>query len=95
MTAAPEGESPEARELYMNAMKDAMTEALQHPITNDARHNTGHREGSVARTIEQQAVKLPSDAYGPQWVRWVYLSFFRWLARSTPATLSGNGRRAF
>jgi len=48
----------------MNSMKDAMTEAIEHPVTQPrTRPRPEHREGKVARSIEQQTAKLPSDTF--------------------------------
>jgi hypothetical protein len=49
----------------MNVMSEALTEALDHPIEKAprTRPNTEHREGKVARSIEQQTAKIPSDAF--------------------------------
>ena len=48
----------------MNSMQDAITDALEHPQTEPrTRPKVQHREGKVARTIEQQTAKLPSDAF--------------------------------
>jgi len=48
----------------VNSMKDALSEAIEHPVTAPrTRPNTQHREGEVARSIEQQTAKLPSDAF--------------------------------
>jgi hypothetical protein len=48
----------------MNSMKDAMSEAIEHPITDPrTRPTREHREGKVARSIEQQTAKIPSDAF--------------------------------
>jgi hypothetical protein len=49
----------------MNSMKDAISEAIEHPISTKprTRPNTEHREGKVARSIEQQTAKIPSDAF--------------------------------
>jgi hypothetical protein len=49
----------------MNSMQDAMTQAIEHPIEDHPRRGPRpeHREGKVARTIEQQTAKLPSDAF--------------------------------
>jgi hypothetical protein len=48
----------------MNTMKDALSEAIEHPaIEPRTRPNTQHREGEVARSIEQQTAKIPSDAF--------------------------------
>ena len=49
----------------MNSMKDALNEALEHNVEDEPRRepNISHREGTIARTIEQQTAKLPSDAF--------------------------------
>jgi hypothetical protein len=49
----------------MNSMKDAISEAIEHPISTKprTRPNAEHREGKVARSIEQQTAKIPSDAF--------------------------------
>lgn len=48
----------------MNSMKDALTEAIEHPVTEPhTRPAAQHREGQVARSIEQQTAKIPSDAF--------------------------------
>ena len=48
----------------MNSMKDALSEAIEHPVTAPrTRPNAQHREGEVARSIEQQTAKIPSDAF--------------------------------
>ena len=49
----------------MNSMKQAMTEAIEHPIATEprTRPKAEHREGKVARRIEQQTAKIPSDAF--------------------------------
>ena len=49
----------------MNSMKDTMSDALEHPIAAEprTRPNPEHREGKVARSIEQQTAKIPSDAF--------------------------------
>jgi len=45
-------------------MKDAISEAIEHPATEPrTRPNNQHREGEVARSIEQQTAKIPSDAF--------------------------------
>ena len=41
-----------------------MTEAIEHPVTQPrTRPRPEHREGKVARSIEQQTAKLPSDTF--------------------------------
>jgi hypothetical protein len=48
----------------MNSMKHAMSDAIEHPITEPRTWPTAeHREGKVARSIEQQTAKIPSDAF--------------------------------
>lgn len=50
----------------MNSMKDALGEATAHVITEEkprTRPRPEHREGTVARSIEQQTAKLPSDTF--------------------------------
>src|SRR5579872_7065200 len=49
----------------MNSMQDAMTEALEHPIEEEPRKapRPQHREGKIARSIEQQTAKMPSDLF--------------------------------
>ncbi len=49
----------------MDSMKDALSEAIAHPVAAEprTRPNAEHREGRVARSIEQQTAKLPSDAF--------------------------------
>jgi hypothetical protein len=49
----------------MDSMRDAMSEAIAHPVASEprTRPNAEHREGRVARSIEQQTAKLPSDAF--------------------------------
>ncbi|MCU1338903.1 MAG: hypothetical protein JWO19_4484 [Bryobacterales bacterium] len=49
----------------MHNMKDAMTDAMEHGIADEPRTSPRpeHREGKVARTIEQQTAKLPSDTF--------------------------------
>jgi hypothetical protein len=48
----------------MNSMKDALSEAIEHPVSEPrTRPNTQHREGEVARSIEQQTARIPSDAF--------------------------------
>jgi hypothetical protein len=49
----------------MNSMTDAMKEALENTITDEPRRGGSreHREGRVARSIEQQTAKLPSDTF--------------------------------
>ena len=49
----------------MNSMKKAMSEAMEHPIATEprTRPNAEHREGKIARSIEQQTAKIPSDAF--------------------------------
>lgn len=48
----------------MNSMKDALSEAIEHPVTKPrTQPNPQHREGEVARSIEQQTAKIPSDAF--------------------------------
>jgi len=49
----------------MNSMKEAMSEAMEHPIATEprARAKAEHREGKIARSIEQQTAKIPSDAF--------------------------------
>jgi hypothetical protein len=49
----------------MNSMQDAMKDALDHPMEDRPRTSpqTEHREGKIARTIEQQTAKMPSDTF--------------------------------
>lgn len=49
----------------MNSIKDAMTEAAEHRIGAEprTRPKIEHREGKVARSIEQQTARIPSDAF--------------------------------
>src|ERR1051325_737930 len=49
----------------MDSMKDALSEAIAHPVAVEprTRPNAEHREGRVARSIEQKTAKLPSDAF--------------------------------
>jgi hypothetical protein len=49
----------------MNSMNEALTKALEHPIEDAprTRPKVQHREGKVARSIEQQTAKIPSDAF--------------------------------
>ena len=49
----------------MNNMKEAMREAAQEVIADRPRTapRPEHREGKIARTIEQQTAKLPSDTF--------------------------------
>ncbi|MCU1338285.1 MAG: hypothetical protein JWO19_3866 [Bryobacterales bacterium] len=49
----------------MNSMKDALSEAIEHPILTEPRTQPrrAHQEGKVARTIEQQTAKLSSDTF--------------------------------
>jgi hypothetical protein len=49
----------------MNSMNEALTEALEHPIVDAprTRPKREHREGNVARSIEQQTARIPSDAF--------------------------------
>jgi hypothetical protein len=49
----------------MRSMSDAMNEALDNTITDEPRKRPApeHREGQIARSIEQQTAKLPSDAF--------------------------------
>jgi hypothetical protein len=49
----------------MNSMQDAMHQAIEHPISSEPRTHPDpkHREGKVARTIEQQTAKMPSDTF--------------------------------
>jgi len=49
----------------MDSMRDAMSDAMTHPVAPEprTRPNAEHREGRVARSIEQQTAKLPSDAF--------------------------------
>ncbi|MDP9113927.1 MAG: hypothetical protein M3O20_09615 [Acidobacteriota bacterium] len=41
-------------------MKEALSEAMEHPVVE---RPSQHREGQVARNIEQQTTKIPSDAF--------------------------------
>lgn len=45
----------------MNSVQDAMNEAVEKEPRTRARAE--HREGKVARSIEQQTAKIPSDAW--------------------------------
>ncbi len=49
----------------MNSMKEALTDAIEHPVVNtpQLQPSVKHREGKVARSIEQQTAKIPSDAF--------------------------------
>jgi len=48
----------------MNSMQDALSQAIEHPSTQpERRPKPEHREGKVARTIEQETAKLPSDLF--------------------------------
>ena len=48
----------------MNSMKDALSDAIEHPVTEPrTRPSNEHREGNVARSIERQTAKIPSDAF--------------------------------
>jgi hypothetical protein len=46
-------------------MSDAMNEALENTVTDEPRNRPSreHREGKIARSIEQQTAKLPSDTF--------------------------------
>lgn len=49
----------------MNSMKGAMSGAVEHSIEDEPRTQpkAEHREGRVARSIEQQTAKIPSDTF--------------------------------
>jgi hypothetical protein len=54
----------ESRRLPVNSMKNALSDAIEHPVSEPrTRPNTQHREGEVARGIEQQTAKIPSDTF--------------------------------
>jgi hypothetical protein len=48
----------------MNSITDALSETIQNPTAEPRiRADMEHREGQVARSIEQQTAKIPSDAF--------------------------------
>jgi len=72
----------------MNSIKDALTEAIEHPIATEPRTQPRreHREGKVARSIEQQTAKLPSDTF-----LWTALGS---MGISLTLALTGRGKAA-
>ena len=49
----------------MNDVKEAISDAVEHGVVTEPRirPRPEHREGKIARTIEQQTAKLPSDLF--------------------------------
>ena len=81
----------------MNSMKEALSDAIEHPASAPrTRPSTQHREGEVARSIEQQTAKIPSDAF--LWSAFGSIGTslaLRWLGKSNAANFVGQWAPTF
>jgi hypothetical protein len=69
-------------------MRDVREQNMQDVLENETQSSTsyGHREGAVARTIEQQTARIPSDVF-----LWAALGS---VGVSLALILTGNAKKA-
>ena len=74
-----------------------MGRELTHTLTTGTAHwRTDHREGMLAKTIEEQTAKLPSDTFLWAATRSIAASLaLKTMGRDKDALLWGSGRQRF